>query len=305
MESDGGPGVDHGGEAGADGPEDAPVDVASRGASNHEPHTLETIEPPGRADVRDHFLRSLSRMIVRARLENRLRTLVAEKDASRATLDRFHRDFAAAYRALFQHSLLVVNDPTASGDQIIDICARSIPPGVEATVLGTQNIKGTGLDFVYRWIAIDHVVGLLDQVNSDSSERRIGALSSLNGFEDYGLFGAGLARAVLNETTTRPLSDQEASLRSQLLHKVNAIHRDLQSSLGGSSARTTANRLAGWIESWIDYLDSIRRRRKSKRIMKDLMDRRISTARAALEMRAIVSRQKGNWLAKSLRRKRR
>ena len=37
--------------------------------------------------------------------------------------------------------------------------AAPAPPGVRVTVMGTQNIKGTGLDFVYRWLALAAALG--------------------------------------------------------------------------------------------------------------------------------------------------
>ena len=49
----------------------------------------------------------------------------------------------------------------------VEICARRVPPGVEAHVMGIQNIKGTGLDFIYRWVAIDNVHGLLTALESE------------------------------------------------------------------------------------------------------------------------------------------
>jgi hypothetical protein len=47
----------------------------------------------------------------------------------------------------------VIEDPLATGDQVVVRCALAAPPGVRV-VMGTQNIKGTGLDFVYRWLAL-------------------------------------------------------------------------------------------------------------------------------------------------------
>ena len=39
----------------------------------------------------------------------------------------------------------VVVDPLTTGDQVILRCAKSVPPGVRVILMGTQNIKGTGL----------------------------------------------------------------------------------------------------------------------------------------------------------------
>ena len=62
-----------------------------------------------------------------------------------------------AFRALmwrwFESKLIPVLDYYASGNQIIRLIADHTPPGFHSRIMGMQNIKGTGLDFVYRWQA--------------------------------------------------------------------------------------------------------------------------------------------------------
>jgi gamma-polyglutamate synthase len=60
-------------------------------------------------------------------------------------------------------------------------------------------------------------------------------------------------------------------------------------------------RVAAAMESWLDPLDSVRRRRRAEQLREDLIARRISHARAATEMRRLYERQKGGWLAEALR----
>src|SRR5262249_48323495 len=67
-----------------------------------------------------------------------------------AELDAQFRDLLQQW---FNSKLIVVEDYYASGNQIVDLIARQTPPGFLNRVMGIQNIKGTGLDFVYRWQA--------------------------------------------------------------------------------------------------------------------------------------------------------
>nr|MBC8414325.1 hypothetical protein [bacterium] len=57
------------------------------------------------------------------------------------------------------------------------------------------------------------------------------------------------------------------------------------------------NILTGFIESFMDAGESIRRRKASDRIYRDLVDERISHERAAIELQKINKEQKGGWLS--------
>jgi len=47
----------------------------------------------------------------------------------------------------------VIQDSLTTGEQIIQIMAKQTPVGLFNRIMGMQNIKGTGLDLVYRWQA--------------------------------------------------------------------------------------------------------------------------------------------------------
>ena len=72
-----------------------------------------------------------------------------------------------SWTALFRGQLVLVHDAGATGDQVIDATALAIPPGVRVSVMGSQNIKGTGLDFIYRWLSLDAVVQGLAKLDSE------------------------------------------------------------------------------------------------------------------------------------------
>src|SRR5262249_43901619 len=107
------------------------------------PHALpEVVGDAGRGDFMHGFLGQLARIAVHARLRARLEDALGD---AKPDVAAFHAAFRAAYRDLFLDSLVVVPDPAARGDDIIDRCASVCPPGTAITLMGIQNIKGTGL----------------------------------------------------------------------------------------------------------------------------------------------------------------
>lgn len=259
----------------------------------------ETLADPTRDDIIDHFVFELARMQIRSRIEAQLRR-VFEAPSEQARL-AFRREFADSFRALFLSQVTIVEDSGATGDQIIDQCARVVPPGSEVTLMGTQNIKGTGLDFVYRWLALDKVVSCLRQQLSPRAEQRMAALVELEAFEDNGLVDTGLCRAVLARAPHHPATDDELAARQRIAARVEAIWKRRKDALVEQRQAGYADRLAAWGEGWLDWIDSARRSRAAYQLIDDLVALRISHQRAAVEMRKLVGRIKGGWLIKALR----
>jgi hypothetical protein len=217
----------------------------------------------------------------------------------RAAIAGFHRELRAAYRELFEDTVIVVADPGETGDQIIARCARAVPPGTDVDIMGIQNIKGTGLDFVYRWLALDETTARLAALASPQRDVRLAALQGLETFADYGLVDAGLAAAALAAHTAEHPDEIVALERAR--DQVRAVHEARRAALGRAAGRDLLDRALAVVEAVIDPLDSIRRRRRATAVMADLVAERISHARAAREMRALYDRQKGGWLADGLR----
>jgi gamma-polyglutamate synthase len=259
----------------------------------------ESLEPATTDDVISHVIVELARMQVRARLEAHVQQLFA--NPSDAARNNFVREFKLGYRTMFMAQVVVIADSDASGDQIIDRCARSVPPGCDVVLMGTQNIKGTGLDFVYRWLAMDKVVTCIKDIDHPRAERRSAATAELESFEDYGLIDTGLLRAALARPEPEHLTDDDRVIRARIASKVNAIWQSRRTALVEQKRASWIDRLAGFAEGGLDWADSVRRARGSKQILDDLVDQRITHAKASVEMRKLVGRAKGGWLAKAIK----
>lgn len=199
--------------------------------------------------------------------------------------------------ALLGERIEVVSDSHATGDQILARIAEIVPPGHDARVLGCQNIKGTGLDFAYRWVSIGRVDAELGRLESDPLGRD-DALTFLRNHGDYGLCDARMALSrvsALLESDDPEIAALEPELGA-LAHHLSRVVHDRLGRLRGPPRRSLVSRALGLVEPWVDHLDAIRRSRKAQRIMDDLMQRRVSQGRAAVLLRELVARGKGGWL---------
>ncbi|MBF0612335.1 MAG: hypothetical protein G8345_12375 [Magnetococcales bacterium] len=213
----------------------------------------------------------------------------------RVQLDQRFRQQATAW---FMAKLVVVEDFHASGDQVVALIATSTPPGFFNRIMGMQNIKGTGLDYVYRWQAWDQCHKACSQVQSMDEEVSLRGLEALVSFQDYGLLCETFVQATLTQVQKRPYLQKE---RRQA--DLNLIASQLEQSMTKVRQRLGMVRSVGWLEQVVEFIetfldagDAVKRRKIANQIYQDLVDERISHARAAQELKALNKRQKGGWL---------
>ncbi|HKO91313.1 MAG TPA: capsule biosynthesis protein CapB, partial [Polyangiaceae bacterium] len=206
------------------------------------------------------------------------------------------------YRELFLDRIQILWNTGASGDQVIDFMTSQIPPGVRARLMGCQNIKGTGLDFVYRWLAIDSVDQRLSRLGNTSVRQE--SLAWLGSYADFGLLGALRARDELLR-----IRDAKDPSWAPLEHLLGGVIARLESLVQEKTARLESQssagpwaRVLGYVEAWVDHLDSARRSTFAGRVLVDLFAARVGHGRAALLLREVTARQKGGWLLKDLKR---
>ncbi len=246
----------------------------------------DVLVPPDLAHAYDGWRSAFADLVLHARARARL---------AASTLD--DPTFRAVYRARFFASLRPIADRYATGDQIIAAAADAAMPGTRVTVMGVQNIKGTGLDFAYRWVALGQVSTLLERARTSANEDRATALRALLTFDDYGLVDSGTAAIALR----RPLSGEtveQAALREQVVTLVTER-------LSARRVRLAEQRTQRWwmsvldvVEMVLEPLDAIGRAWAAHRTMRQLRDHTIALPEAAARMQDLYARQKGGWLVK-------
>jgi len=215
------------------------------------------------------------------------------------------------FRQLLQHwfqgKIIVVEDYFASGDQVIELIARHTPPGFLNRIMGIQNIKGTGLDFVYRWQAWQtcHKAAepLHAALHSALSTLQLEALAPLCAFQDYGVLCEEYVRDTIQRIKASgvqqpgPVVEQLDRILDRLNSTMGRIREKMKG--GNRQQRGWLRTLILRLEEFLDPGDAVRRRTKADRIYEDLIAERISRDRAVAELQALTQRQKGGWLLKT------
>jgi poly-gamma-glutamate synthase PgsB/CapB len=220
--------------------------------------------------------------------------------AERQALDQEFRDLLWKW---FQRKLVVVHDYYISGDQLNNLIAGETPPGYLNRVMGVQNIKGTGLDFVYRWQAWDACYKACMQLGSQEAQVAEQGLKALAAFHEYGVLSEELVRETLEKTKSFAVAQSE-SFQAELAMIVSNFEeamKELKQKLTTVKKKSSRlERVIHTVEAFFDAGDAVKRRKRANQIYKDLFSERISSERAALELQLLNKRQKGGWLLQKL-----
>ncbi len=199
---------------------------------------------------------------------------------------------------LFSARIVTVSDYYTKGNTLIRDIIAAAPPGLRIRCMGIQNIKGTGLDFVYRWQAWDRHAKLCAHMRARQPEIALEAVRTLASSAELGILEYEHIASTIADTKDSPITqndEYQAHLRT--------LEQNRQSSYANVLAPAEEKTQGRWqraivpkLERLIDGYDAIRRRRTANRIYQDLIDGRISSPKAVLLLQGLTQRQKGGWL---------
>ncbi|WP_372369623.1 hypothetical protein [Candidatus Uabimicrobium sp. HlEnr_7] len=196
----------------------------------------------------------------------------------------------------FKRKIVVIENYSATGNQVIEKICQQTAPGTLNKIIGLQNIKGTGLDFVYRWQAWENCYLMCNKMLSKSSIVRNEGIQQLLRFKEYGVLTHDHVTAVICEQIEKN-SEQQKDLNA-IKKNVQEYREKINKELYGVSQKKSSmfSLIFPFIEAFLDAGDAIKRRKKADKIYKDLKHHRISIKRAIIELQSITKRQKGGWL---------
>lgn len=220
-------------------------------------------------------------------------------EGRREELNAAFRDLAKRW---FQRKIAVVEDYYATGDQIVERVAQETPPGFYNRIMGVQNIKGTGLDFVYRFQAWETCHRACTLAGSDDPVAAEEGRRALASFHEHGVLTEEHVRATVEQARRQPFAQNEA-VQAELTLILDGLEQEMagvREKMALTGGTGLLPRVAAGIEAVFDAGDAVRRRKKADRVYGDLTTQRISHDRAALELQYLTKRQKGGWLLKAV-----
>ena len=212
----------------------------------------------------------------------------------------------------FKNQWVVIENYYSTGNQTVNTIVQNTPPGLTARVIGMQNIKGTGLDFIYRWQAWDVVYQHCQTLKTSRDQQAMEeAAKSLSSWEEFGLLDENQVQTMLATAKDRPETQREllqaelALIGKRLDTQLTAIRTSLGSEEGGQTSwlKTAGDKVLDILEAFLDAGDAIKRRRTADKIYQALLDNLISYDKATAELAKLTKAQKGGWLAPAIKKR--
>lgn len=224
-----------------------------------------------------------------------------QKGGNHQALDK---DFRSLLYQWFNKKIVVIEDLHSTGDATIKRINDATPPGYLNRIMGMQNIKGTGLDFVYRWQAWNTCYEACTQLRSNNRPLIEQGLRTLATFRDYGLLCEEYIRETIELIKQSPHVQRESAQAglTMILSNLELAMRQVNKNMAVKRQEGLNAKLIGLLEAFLDAGDAVKRRKTANAIYKDLVNERISVGRAILELQELNKRQKGGWLSKHLAR---
>ena len=250
-----------------------------------------------RPDIVHHTLRYAKRIKIRDDAKKRVSDALDRKAWAEAD-----DIFRATYRELFLERVYILWNSGSTGDQVVDFMVKAIPPGMDVRIMGTQNIKGTGLDFVYRWLSMDRVRANIEKAETTPSARAE-VLTFFISYSDFSLIDCREALDCVRKAKTSDDPDwqKHASLLNAAQERLAALEADKVRKLQAVGKAGLGQRILNNVEQLFDHLDSVRRTNTANKVMKDLFAARVGHGQAAILLRDVTGRSKGGWLYKDLK----
>ena len=222
---------------------------------------------------------------------------------SKGSHDNIHQQFREQITHWFEQKFVIIDNYHANGEYIIHQIYRHTPPGITNRVMGIQNIKGTGMDFIYRWIAWETCHRACQEIMLNSKQKAQQGLKDLLSFQQFGLLSEELVQDTIEQSKHRKWTQIEI-FQAELQVIESRLHKTIEHIQQQLSIKHVRAGVRGWltshIETWMDAADAVKRRKKADAIYRDLISERISHDRASDELKALNNRQKGGWLIQRL-----
>lgn len=176
--------------------------------------------------------------------------------------------------SLIKDKVTIVEDKTISGENLAEFIANETPPGLNCRLVGVQNIKGTGYDFMQFWRHWENVHTLIEALSNKNPEQADKAVKTLSQMQKFTFVEVELLERILPEVKASKLAQRQSFQSGIEVIEENLL---LNKSVNTSTTQSTYHKL---LEQLKNTGATIKRRRAVDKIYYAWSRFRISSSRA-------------------------
>lgn len=180
---------------------------------------------------------------------------------------------------IFLKKIIIIDEDKSSPDEILEKIIEHTPPGFSHKLMGVQNIKSPGIEFIKAWQQWEVSFKACNNLQSKDQNKVENALRLLSKFSKFHILSNGYVENAI------------ANLQKSKATEANIIIQKITEALKNNQLNTKPNK-PNFIQSFLTEIINIRRKMREKRIYEqiyeDLINKRISYVRAANELRKYI-----------------
>ena len=198
--------------------------------------------------------------------------------------------------SILQSKVTLLDDSNISADEITNSIADLALPNTHQVVVGMQNIKGAGLNYVYawqQWQKISQTITNMLSKHCTAKEFRT-ALTSLNMIVSFNLLETDYLKQKLDILKKSQLAQNEFCQAeiTTLQEKVNEEYLKVDEENSQSRPTRYFNQV---IESFLDAGAAVKRKKRAIQIYNDIAEQRITLEKAIKLLSEMNRNQKSGW----------
>ncbi|WP_245321405.1 poly-gamma-glutamate synthase PgsB [Pseudoalteromonas sp. KS88] len=203
--------------------------------------------------------------------------------------------------SLAHSKCVLIDDSQISANELTVELSTYARPNCHQVIVGMQNIKGTGLGYVYSWQQwqriYDNITTLLDEsCSADHFRQALARLSLINQFSE--LEATYLKNAIIQIRKAHHAQNEYSQAELQHITERLSKRAHIKNGQSVKKQKSTIKRFATQVvESFLEAGAAVKRKKIAIRVYKDIANNRI-TLEKAIEILAKLNRnQKPGWLS--------
>ncbi|KTF16351.1 poly-gamma-glutamate synthase PgsB [Pseudoalteromonas sp. H105] len=216
-------------------------------------------------------------------------------------IEKSQHQLKQALLSLAQSKCVLIDDSHITADELTVELSTYARPNCHQVIVGMQNIKGTGLGYVYSWQQwqriYDNIATLLDEsCSTDQFRQALTRLSLINQFSELEATYLNNAISQIKKAHHAQNEYSQAELQhiTERLSKRAHTKNDQSVRKQKSAIKRFATQVA---ESFLEAGAAVKRKKIATRVYKDIANNRITLEKAIEILGKLNRNQKPGWLS--------
>lgn len=220
-------------------------------------------------------------------------------DSLKGDMQKYRDEIKERLILITKSKVTLLDDSNISADEITKAIANLALPNTHQVIVGMQNIKGAGLNYVYAWQQWQKVSQTITNMLSKhcSAKEFRTALTNLNMIVSFNLLEIDYLKQNLVTLKKSQLAQNEFC-QAEITALQEKISSDNTSVNEESSQPRALRYLNQMIESFLDAGAAVKRKKRAIQIYDDIAEKRITLEKAIKLLSEMNRNQSSGWFTK-------